>query len=362
MRGFVGTSQAENINEAIEQATSGLKNADLLILLAPFHKAAQAAARLSEKYPDIPMIGTCGASIGKNSMEDGQIVVAGFAGVTVASGLMSDIRRAPITYIKDFENNLKSIQPDSSNTICIEFVTGSEEKLLSTAGSVLSRYNIALAGGSSDGVPLGEKHIVIYNGHVYNRSCVYAFIKNNVGKIKLFAENIYDRPDKKIHIASLTDPNTKALFLLDGRPAYDVYSEDTGCDREYIVDNMPYNPLGRIIGNDVYITKTISIDANGVMFNAKALYENDKICIMKPGDYRAIHESTLADIKANTNRISFLLAFESVNRLKLFADSEYLDEYTDSMSTQGAFAALVSQNQQYNRQNCNQTLVCVVFE
>lgn len=362
MRGFVGTSQADDIGYAIEQATSGLRNADLIILLAPFSKAESAAALLAEKYPTVPMIGTCGASIAKDSISDNQLVVIGFAGVTISCGLIDDIKKAPLTSIRGFEEHLKSINSDSSNTICMEFSTGSEEKVISTLNSVLSRYNISMAGGSSDNVPLGENPVVIYNGKVYKNSCAYAFIKNNAGKIKIFNENIYRPLSQKPHLATLVDTNTKTLFQLDDTPAYEIYTEETGCDKENIVENMINNPLGRVIGDDIYITSTKSLDMNGVMFNAKAIYENDRIYIMEAADYTQIHEETINKIEASTNRISFVLGFESPNRLKLYTECEYIDKYMESMSSLGSYAALISGCQHYNRQNCNQTLVCAVFE
>lgn len=362
MRGFVGIGHAENIEEAVNEATAGLKNADLLVLLAPFDAAEQAADLLSQKYPAVPMIGTCGNSVGKSDIEDRQIVVVGFAGVTVSCGLIKDIRTAPVMYVKQFEDNLKSIDASSANTICMEFLTGAEDKVLSTLGSVLNRYDIPLAGGSSYGVPLGEKHIVIYNGKIYSRSCVYAFIKNNAGKIKLFCENIYEKMNKRPHYATLVDVNTKSLFQLDGTPAYEVYSEETGCDKDNIVSNMPKNPLGRALGDDIYISATQSLDMNGVMFNGKSLYENDSVYIMQLGDYQQIHKEMLDTIKASTNRISFIFAFDCVNRLRLFAENDYLSDYIDSMSCLGNYAALISNGQQYNNQHCNQTLVCAVFE
>lgn len=362
MRGFVGTSLSDDINNAIEQATSGLRNADLIILLAPFSKAEAAATLLAEKYPTVPILGTCGASIAKATISDNQLVVIGFAGVTVSCGLIDNIKKSPLTSIKEFEDNLKSINPDSSNTICMEFSTGSEEKVISTLNSVLSRYDISMAGGSSDKVPLGENHIVIYNGKVYKNSCAYAFIKNNAGKIKIFNENIYRPLSKKPHLATLVDTNTKTLFQLDDTPAYEIYTEETGCDKENIVDNMINNPLGRVIGDDIYITSTKSLDMNGVMFNAKAICENDRIYIMEAAEYDEIHEKTINNIEASTNRISFILGFESTNRLKLYAEHDYIEKYMESISSLGSYAALISDCQHYNRQNCNQTLVCAVFE
>lgn len=362
MRGFVGISHAQSIEEAVNEATTGLKNADLLILLAPFHAAGQAAALLSQKYPAVPMIGTCGRSIGKTGIEDNQLTVVGLAGVTVACGFIKDTEKAPVMYIKQFEDNLKRIDASPANTICMEFLTGAEDKVLSTLGSVLNRYDIPLAGGSSYDIPLGEKHIVIYNGNVYTNSCIYAFIKNNAGKIKLFRENIYEKISRRPHYATLVDSNTKSLFQLDDTPAYEIYSEETGRGRDSIVSGMPEYPLGRALGDDIYITATQSLDMNGVMFNGKALYENDSVYIMRLGDFQQIHSEMLETIRTSTNRISFIFAFDCVNRLRLFAEKDYLSDYIASMSELGSYASLISNGQQYNNQHCNQTLVCAVFE
>lgn len=362
MRGFVGISHAQDTEEAIREATAGLKNADLIILIAPFDKAEQAAGLLSQKYPYVPMIGTCGCSVGNTSIEDGQIVVVGLAGVTVCHGLIKDIAKAPVTYIRQFEENAKEIESGSSNTICMEFITGGEEKVLSTIGTVLNRYQIPLAGGSSYGALLGEKPVVIYNGQIYHQSCVYAFIKNNAGKIKLFRENIYETSGKRPHYATLVDSNTRSLFQLDGLPAHEVYTEETGCSREDIISNMIVAPLGRALGDDIYITSVQSLDLNGVMFNGRALYENDSIYIMQLGDFRQIHEQILEKMQNETNRISFIFSFDSISRLQLFAKEEYLEEYTASLSALGNHAALIGTGQQYNNQQMNQTLVSIVFE
>lgn len=362
MRGFVGIGQSELIETAVDEATNGLRNADLLILIAPYAKAEKAASLLAGKYPSVPMIGTTGASIGKSETIDSQITVIGFAGVAAACGLIEDVQKAPVNYIKDFENNLKSIDAQSDNTICMEFVTGSEEKTISTISSVLNRYDIQLAGGSAYGSLLGEKPIVIYNGKTYHGSCVYAFIRNNAGKIRLFRENVYEKLSTRPHFATLVDSNTKTLFQLDEQPAHDIYTQETGADTDTIVENMVINPLGRLLGNEIYPISTSSLDMNGVMFNQKAIYENDSIYIMQPGDIKQINEDTRSRIKNSSGRVSFIFSIDSVKRLKLLANEDYLQEYIRSMSELGSFAALISDGQQYNNQHMNQTMVCAVFE
>lgn len=362
MRGFVGTSQSDNISEAIAQATKGLKKADLLILISPFIKAEKAAEYLAEKYPGTPMIGTTSAYYTAKSTDDSSIMVIALAGVTVATGVITNIRKTPVTSILEFEDKLCSIEPEASNTVCLEFITGNEEKVIATINSVLRRYDINLAGSSSYGTPLGDKNQIIYNGKLMADTAVYAFIKNNAGSILVGKENIYKRLSQKPHFATLVDRNTKTLFQLDDTPAHEIYTAETGIEKDGIVENMLVNPLGRAAGEDTFITTTNSLDMNGVMFNGKAIFENETIFIMEPDDVKEVNQSTLDYINENLSSTSFTLCFDSVNRFRYIAGTGNLDEYLDNLSTLGNYAGILGIGEQINNQPVNQTLVYVVFE
>ena len=362
MRGFVGIGQSDRVETAIGEATAGLKKADLLVLITPFAQAEEAAACLAQKYPGVPMIGTSGESIAKGNILNKKIVVIGFAGVSAVVGLIENVRKTPVSSMQTFLSDIERIEAGNSNTICMEFVTGCEERVISTVNAILKEAQIPLIGASAYGVPLGEKHLVICNGKIHHRSCVYAFVKNNGGKIRLYRENIYTRQSKRAHFANLVEPGTKTLFQLDGRPALEVYEEETGITLEELVSNMPRQPLGRALGDDTCIIQTQSVDRNGVMFNGKAIYENDSIYIMKLADYRARHASFLETIQTDSDRNSFILGFDSINRLRLFAEDGYLQDYVSSFSQVANTALFLGDGQQYENQHMNQTLVCAVFE
>ena len=94
MKGFVGIGRADHVETAITEATAGLKKADFLILIAPFSKIEAAAALLGEKYPGTPMIGTSGEGIAKEMGLTQAIIVIGFAGIEVCTGIIEDVRNA----------------------------------------------------------------------------------------------------------------------------------------------------------------------------------------------------------------------------------------------------------------------------
>lgn len=362
MRGYIGIGHSDDIESAVREATKGLKKADLLILYAPFSYAEKAADLLAEKYPHTPMIGTCGESIAKGSVLNKAITVIGFAGVEVATGLIEQVRTTPVQSMDTFQENIEKIDAGKDNTICLEFVTGSEERVISTVNTILGEAGIPLIGASCYGIPLGEKPLVILDGKVYHNSCAYAFIKNQAGAIRLYKENIYTRSSRRAHMATLVEPNTKTLFQLDGIPAVEIYQAETDTLMEDIVSGMPRHPLGRALGDDTCIIQTVSVDRNGVMFNGKAIHENDSIYIMKLLDYQQVHADLLNEMQEDSDHISFLLCFDSINRLRLFAEDGYLTEYAASMAQLAPSASLLGDGQQFRNQHMNQTLLCAAFE
>lgn len=361
MKGFVGIGCADRVETAVEEATTGLRKADFLILIANYAVITRAAEILAEKYPQTPMIGTSGSAVARHTLTENQLVVIGFAGVEVCTGLIENVRTTPVKSIPAFSSAIEQIAPGDHDTICLEFITGSEERVLSTLHAPLEEAGIPLVGASAFGVLLGEKHLVVKDGKTHTRSLAYAFLKNKGGHIHVYKENIYERQSKRAHFANLVEPGTKTLFQLDGVPALELYQGETGIELENLISAMPRHPLGRALGEDTCIIQTMSVDRNGVMFNGKAIYENDSIYIMKPGDFRQIHADLLEQIR-NVCKPSFLLGCESKNRLSLFEEEGYLQDYITSFDNLAPAALFVGDGQQLDNQHMNQSLVICAFE
>lgn len=72
-------------------------------------------------------------------------------------------------------------------------------------------------------------------------------------------------------------PERKALVELDGRPAADVYNNELGVARSQIVDNVLVNPMGRAVGDQVFISSMMSLEPNGTLTSFKRINKNDCI-------------------------------------------------------------------------------------
>ena len=228
----------------------------------------------------------------------------------IRCGIITEASRCPVAGTTQLLKQIAEISPGTDDTVCVEYCTGSEEKLVTTFTSCLETKGIHLAGGTVFGVPDGKPPVVAYNGELYEDACVYALIKNTTGKIRVYKENIYEKTSAQSHFATKVDVSRKALIELDGRPAADVYSAELGIPRDKIVDNVLVNPMGRAVGNQVFISSMNGMDTDGTLTNYKRINKNDCIYFLSLGDYKATEQQTRQQIQQDASHISLVLSID----------------------------------------------------
>lgn len=362
MRTFIGTGQG-NPRDAVKQAIQGLKAPAAIIFMAPYDMAEEVAVLIREAYPDAPSIGTIGTKLVNGKVDENNFaVLAFFEDVRVSCGIITDISRCPVAHIGEIQRKLSEISAASENTVCIEYCTGSEEKLVTTFTSCLEKRGISLIGGTVFGVPEGKPPIVAYNGKIYEDACVYAFVKNLTGKVKVYKENIYENNAKQAHFATKVDVSRKALIELDGRPAAEVYSKELGLPKDKIIDNVLINPMGRAVGEQVFISSMMTLESDGTLINYKRINKNDCIYFLSLGDYKEIEKKTREKIKSDMKHISLVLSVDCAYRYFLYNGENYTAAYAKDMASLGSHIGIIGGGEQYNNQHVNQTMVCAVFE
>ena len=362
MKVFMKTGQGSPV-EAVHAATQGLQNPSMILFIAPYHMAADIAIQLRKQYPDTPSIGTIGTKLTNGQVSDDTLaVLALFDDAKVRCGVMERISQCPVSYSGEIRQKIDQISPGREDTVCIEYCTGSEEKLVTTFTSFFEKKGIRLAGGTVFGVPDGKAPIVAYNGQVYEDACVYAIIKNTTGRVKVYKENIYQKNSSQSHFATKVNVAKKELVELDGRPAADVYSSELGIPRSQIVDNVLVNPMGRAVGDQVFISSMMAMDANGALSNYKRINKNDCIYFLSLGDYKETEREMREQILQNMPHISLVLSIDCIYRYILYYKENYFSTYAKDMASLGTHLGVVGGGEQYNNQHVNQTMVCAVFE
>lgn len=362
MKNYIGIGKG-NAAEAVRQATQELNSPSMIIFMTPCSMAEQVATQIYEKYPDIPSIGTIGTKIVNGAVSDDNVTVLGlFEDSKSCCGLIKNISKCPVAYTGELQRKLTEISASKEDTVCIEYCTGSEEKLVTTFTSCLEKKGISLVGGTAYGTPNNKAAVVAYNGKLYEDACVYAIIKNLKGKVRVYKENIYEKISNNAHFATKVDVKRKALVQLDGRPAAEVYSQEIGIEKSKIVDNVLINPIGRAVGEQVFISSMMSMDADGTIVNFKRINKNDCVYFLGLGDYKQIEENTREKIRNDARSVSLVISVDCVYRYALYSNEHYIQDYAKLMSQLGPHFGVVGGGEQYNNQHVNQTMVCAVFE
>lgn len=360
----VGKSHNTDVTMAVKEATGGVSAPVGIFFQSSFDQLDSVSVELSEQFPGIPLIGTGATSYIESEASDKLLVVVAFmSGATIEAGVLRYLSTTPLYDIIELENAVSKVRPGQSDTVCLEYCTNDEERLVTSMNVALEKANVPILGGTVFGAPKGQNSRVCVNGKIYEDACAWMLVKSTSGKIRTYSENIYAVPENaKTHVATKVDLDKKILISLDNKPAADVYSGELGVGRGQIVDNVFKNPLGRIVGDDTYIISQYDVSNSGGLVNYKKVYENDTICFLKLLDYRSINEKTRERIKSENPKISFIFSVNCIYRHLFFTNENYLKTFLTDMSRLGNHVGVVGGGEQYKKQHVNQTMVCAVFE
>ena len=328
-------------------------NADLIIMITVNDRFEMQVKQLHDKYPDIPSIATTGHFYG-NSLREGGVGIVAMSGVRAAAGVLRSVSTMPMRDIKEFENNVRAVNANSNNTVCIDFCSGNDAMTLAAMNAVLKRSGISLMGGTAfDGK-------VAVNGKVYEDACAYAIVRNKGGKVKVYKENLYRPMDSRRFIASGTDRSKYYIGSLNGKPAKAVYMNEFGIDERDISKQTFSNPFGKITGDEICIISLKEPSGNGLCCY-RQVNDSDVLTLLQIGDHREIVAETIGKIRNDFKNISGVFAVNCAFRYLYFKEHNYLSEYLQSMSRLGTFCGFVGNGEHYNDQFINQTMSCVVF-
>lgn len=351
MKEFYGQSKTGNLKEA----TRGLSNPKLLILMSNANQFEEHVRELQQMYPNVPSIGCIGMSYDTKVVEEGVGITAFTGGVEAVANVLEEVTVMPVKYIKRLQDDVKKIQANPKNTVCIDLCAANDACVLTTMDSVLGPKSISLVGGT------GDQGKVSANGVIYEDAVAYALIKNNDGKVKVYKENIYRPMEGYRFIASKTDRSKYYMGELNGQPAKKVYMESLGIEESDITTQTFKNPFGKISGKEVCIISIKEVVGNGLAC-FRQVNDSDVLNLLELRDYNEIVDETIANIRADFKNISGVYSINCLFRYLLFSENNHMNAYLSQMSELGPHCGLVGYGEHYNNQFVNQSMTCVVFE
>ncbi|MDT8716950.1 hypothetical protein IAI10_09795 [Clostridium sp. 19966] len=350
MKQQIGTSTEGKLSEAVK----GFSNPSLIILLSNKNKFKEYVDELKQLYPGIPSIGCACTSYSKFATVENGVTAIAFSECTgVATNVILELSSVPVKYINRVEDDIKKIKAESENTVCIDFATGNDSRLMTTLGSALEPKNISLIGTGA------ENNMVSCNGVIYEDACAYAFIKNN-GKIKAYIENIYKPTDLKM-VVTKADSKNHIIYELNGKKAESVYCEYLNISPREINTQTFKNPLGRWVGDQFYIMG-ISQMHDKALKCYKRINNTDIVSILEIDDYKKVVNNTIARVKKDLRNVSGIFTMNCINRYLFFKEENYWADYLKTMNFADNHVGLIAMGEHFNSQHVNQTMVCVAFE
>lgn len=279
----------------------------------------------------------------------------------IRCGIITEASRCPVAGTTQLLKQIAEISPGTDDTVCVEYCTGSEEKLVTTFTSCLETKGIHLAGGTVFGVPDGKPPVVAYNGELYEDACVYALIKIQPEKY------VYTKKTSmKKHRLRVTLPQ-KSMCPVKHSSNLTVNPPQT-----YTAQNLAFPVIKSLttywsILWDVrwaisFISSMNGMDTDGTLTNYKRINKNDCIYFLSLGDYKATEQQTRQQIQQDASHISLVLSIDCIYRYLLYEKEGYFSTYAKDMAVLGPHLGIVGGGEQYNNQHVNQTMVCVVFE
>jgi len=362
----IGKSSNKNTKLAVKEATEGLKTPKLILFYSGVDEFQEYAREMKISYPDaITMGATTFAAFCKDGAFKDTLLVFGIEdGIQCAANILEDANKYALKYVERVETcSEKFNKPE--NTMCLEFCSAlisCEELVLSTLNSVLAKRKIPVFGGSAGDSGRAEKSMISLNGEVYSNACVFVIIENLNGKIKLYRENVY-KPTEHYFKSTKVDVRKRIVYEYDHKPAAEVMADALKVTVQELTKYLDSYPVGRIIGNEMYIIANEKVIKGKAMAYHARIYNNSQMVLLEPDDYKAVIRKTLEQVKSECGKPRLTLMVNCLARSILFEGDGYLTEFATQVGRSlGDYVGFAGYGEQLNEQHFNQTMVLAVFE
>lgn len=383
-RSIVAFSSKEDSQEAFNEITEKIDSVGIspiaIIFFSDCDRFWFFSKYLHEKYTEAASIGSTtyvnfsSDNNSNNSSNDslsskyGVTALAIFSGIEVSFGCLFEINRHPKNYKFHITQALNALT-SYENTCCLEFSTAfsmGEELILDTFNELLEPLSIPVVGASAGnlGVELeGTKTLVALNGDMYKNTCVFIFIHNLNGKIVTYRENIFI-PSGINFIATDVDCEERTVYEYDNVPALQAMSNALGVDLINIESELRNHPMGRILGNDLFISEFNKINDDGSIQYYSRIYNRTKVTILNMDEnIEKIWDETKNYIHKKCEKISFSIVINCYSRTKLFQQKKLFEKFCDKLNKNyGNFIGMSGYGEQLNNFHFNQTMVLLCFE
>jgi hypothetical protein len=359
----------DNVKEVVAKAIDTIKQDEtkLVIFFSSTKYDFETVSKMfNEGFKNIDVIGcTTSGEIGPSGFCEGSISAMSIAAddFQTSTYIMKNIKTRAMVARKDLNLVGEKIgfkSDDSENGFIITLIDGmqaSEEKVMNTVGSCYP--NLPLIGGSAGDDLQFKATQVSANGEVYENAAVITFVKTNK-KVFLYKENIYVPTDIEFKVTQI-DVSNRAIVELNGRPAAQEYAKALGVTVDDLPNHFMKNPLGRVIGDSIFITAPREIiDGDSIAFYSLTL-RDATVKLLKPIDAIQEAKKTVEAIKAELPNCKGVILFNCILRYLQFKNENICKEIAQEFSTCGTVCGFNTYGEQLNKLQVSQTLTLIAL-
>lgn len=367
MKYSIGKSTASQPSARVEEVTRSFQSPKLIIYFSPVENFKEYTEMIHAKFPDSVCIGsTSKTMLTKENADANALLAVGIeSGITCSAGVIENVDKYPIKSVETVKKCVRELGT-TSNTVCFELTTAllcAEESVLSTLNSVLLERNIPVFGGTAGDDASAVVTMVALNGVIREKSTVFVLIHNEGGAIHFFRENIYKPSTGHKFIATKVDMTKRKVMTFDNMPAITAYARNMGLSEAEAAKMFDTHPLGRMVGDEIFITANCSLEPDrGMIYHAR-IYENSQVMVLEPDDYRSVFKGTMEKIHSVCPRPSFAIVCNCLARTLLFEGEGFIQDFAHTLGgTLGNYIGFSGYGEQLGQHHFNQTMAVCVFE
>lgn len=250
------------------------------------------------------------------------------------------------------------------DSFAITFINGlcnAEECMLSLLYAIVGDSDFQVLGGSAGDDLKFDTTYASLNGEVVTDGGVIVFVKTNK-RFTIQKENIFKPSGRKVVFTGVDVENRK-LISIDNKPATTAYANAVGIPEAKISDASLMNPLGRMFGENIFISSIAGVNSDKSLSMYCRCMPNTKVDIMELGDVKNIMEGTCESIERIIPRPGFVFFINCILRTLAFETNDQgsflVDLYQKRFHKVAGFS---SYGEQIGKVNSNQTLVVLAME
>lgn len=369
-------SKNPNTKAAIEelyQKLSNKRNPLFVLFLASSHYDFQLITQeLHARFPNSEVVGaTTSGEISPMGFTDNTIVLTTMtcSKTKVKGVLLKDVQKFPILEKNRIlkaasQCGIQAGDPNlHKNSFAIAFTNGlinREESLPALIHAIIKNKHFQVAGScAGDNLNFSETWISL-NGESTSKGGLILFFQTAC-KFDIRKENLYKPMGKNLCITDI-DLEQRIIRSIDRQNPLAAFSQKMNMTREQAVNNTLQHPLGRVIGDDVYMCSIKNFNRDGTVGVYLNILPNSKLEILESTDVIETVTNTCQSITQKIGHPKFIFMVNCVIRTLDLKNrnlcSPVIQIYREYFPT---FCGYSCYGEQLNRLALNQTLVTVTI-